>query len=243
MEDETYFFIRGRKGIKPSQIPSLMGFDEDATARAPPGRARTIPAARMAELTDMVENFQAQLNHIQKTSEEHPTPQAPPTKKHVASTSTATPQTHLHVPDERATTQVPPAPAQATVESDSAAEDEEIPDAPQPPAPAFDTSVSRRHLKRKANRNISMVDLATEDNVASDEEEDNGSSTTPEKNPMTSLLQASGLKTNTQGGEQVQGLRRKRCCNIPGRMVSNMSLQHWCTRGQDGTYPVIHVDS
>ncbi|KAK8619716.1 hypothetical protein V6N13_135997 [Hibiscus sabdariffa] len=27
-------------------------------------------------------------------------------------------------------------------------------------------------------------------------------------------------------------MRRKRCCSISGRMVSNMSLQHWCTRGQ-----------
>ncbi|KAK9006472.1 hypothetical protein V6N11_035509 [Hibiscus sabdariffa] len=32
-------------------------------------------------------------------------------------------------------------------------------------------------------------------------------------------------------GEQVQGLRRKRYCNIPGGMMSNMSLQHWCTSG------------
>ncbi|KAK8690603.1 hypothetical protein V6N13_074134 [Hibiscus sabdariffa] len=148
MEDETDFFIRGRQGIKPYQIPSLMGFNEDATARAPPGRACTIAAARMAKLTDMVENSQAQLNHMQdkltslfqymrerdeaiqsyflellpdevsffpifprdlfqharptrqKTSQEHPTPQAPPTKKHAASTSTATPQTHPRVPDE-----------------------------------------------------------------------------------------------------------------------------------------------
>ncbi|KAL4273433.1 hypothetical protein GQ457_13G016260 [Hibiscus cannabinus] len=37
MEDENDFYIRGRQGIKPSQIPSLMGYDEDATASAPPG--------------------------------------------------------------------------------------------------------------------------------------------------------------------------------------------------------------
>ncbi|KAK8619738.1 hypothetical protein V6N13_136018 [Hibiscus sabdariffa] len=28
------------------------------------------------------------------------------------------------------------------------------------------------------------------------------------------------------------GLRRKRCCSTSGRMASNMSSQHWCTRGQ-----------
>ncbi|KAK8635979.1 hypothetical protein V6N13_004690 [Hibiscus sabdariffa] len=33
-------------------------------------------------------------------------------------------------------------------------------------------------------------------------------------------------------GWQVRGRRRKKCCSISGRMVSNMSLQHWCTRGQ-----------
>ncbi|KAK8978812.1 hypothetical protein V6N11_048084 [Hibiscus sabdariffa] len=64
-EDETDFYIRGRQGIKPTQIPSLMGFDEDVTARAPPGGARTIVAARMAELMAMTEKSQEQLQDMQ----------------------------------------------------------------------------------------------------------------------------------------------------------------------------------
>ncbi|KAK8659607.1 hypothetical protein V6N13_029806 [Hibiscus sabdariffa] len=31
---------------------------------------------------------------------------------------------------------------------------------------------------------------------------------------------------------QLQGLRKKRCCSIPGRKMSNAMLQHWCTRRQ-----------
>ncbi|KAK8600941.1 hypothetical protein V6N12_050786 [Hibiscus sabdariffa] len=58
MEDENDFYIRGRQGIKPTQIPSLMGFDEDATASAPPGGARTIAAARLAELMALTERTQ-----------------------------------------------------------------------------------------------------------------------------------------------------------------------------------------
>ncbi|KAK8704999.1 hypothetical protein V6N13_048610 [Hibiscus sabdariffa] len=64
MEDETYFYIRARQGIKPTQIPSLMGFDEDATARAPPGGARTIAAARLAELMAITEKSKKQLQDI-----------------------------------------------------------------------------------------------------------------------------------------------------------------------------------
>ncbi|KAK8670861.1 hypothetical protein V6N13_037474 [Hibiscus sabdariffa] len=47
----------------------------------------------------------------------------------------------------------------------------------------METSIPRRQLKRKANRNISTADLAAEENVAS-EAEDDGSSTTPEETPM-----------------------------------------------------------
>ncbi|KAK8601094.1 hypothetical protein V6N12_050936 [Hibiscus sabdariffa] len=61
MEDESDFYIRGRQGIKPTQIPSLMGFDEDVTARAPPGGAHTIAAARLAELMVMTEKSQEQI--------------------------------------------------------------------------------------------------------------------------------------------------------------------------------------
>ncbi|KAK8578664.1 hypothetical protein V6N12_069010 [Hibiscus sabdariffa] len=59
----------------------------------------------------------------------------------------------------------------------------------------------------------------------------------------TTLAQASCV------GEGVQGLRRKRCCSISRRMVSNMSLQHWCTKGQMkekdkiALIPAVHVDS
>ncbi|KAK9028459.1 hypothetical protein V6N11_025619 [Hibiscus sabdariffa] len=108
MEDETDFFIRGRQGIKPSQIPSLMGFDEDATTRAPPGGAHEVPLFPIFPRN----LFQHARPTIQKNSQEHQTPHALQTKKHAASTSIATPQTHPPVPDERATAQVPPAPAQ-----------------------------------------------------------------------------------------------------------------------------------
>ncbi|KAK9006437.1 hypothetical protein V6N11_035475 [Hibiscus sabdariffa] len=253
MKDETDFFIRGRQGIKPSQIPSLMGFDEDATTRAPPGGARTIAAARMIELTDIVENSQEQLNHmhdkltslfqymcemdeaiqsyfLELLPEEVPLfPIFPRDLIQPARKASAKPN--------------PPTPApEATVELDSADDDdEEMSDAPQPPAPIFDTSIPRRRLKRKANRNISMADLAVEDGAALDEEEDNGSSTTLEETPMTSPPQSKArykgemfapCSSRVKDGERIQGLRRKRCCNISGMMVSVMSLQHWCTKGQ-----------
>ncbi|KAK8601341.1 hypothetical protein V6N12_051178 [Hibiscus sabdariffa] len=66
MEDENDFYIRGRQGIKPTQIPSLMGFDEDATASAPPGGARTIAAARLAELMALTERTQDQMRDMQE---------------------------------------------------------------------------------------------------------------------------------------------------------------------------------
>uniref|UniRef100_A0ABR2F8J6 Putative plant transposon protein domain-containing protein n=1 Tax=Hibiscus sabdariffa TaxID=183260 RepID=A0ABR2F8J6_9ROSI len=127
--DEAFadFFIRGRQGIKPSQIPSLMGFDDDSKVRAPPSGARTIAEARMAELIDMVENSQAQLNHmhdkltslfqymcerdeaIQSYFLEmlpNGVPLFPIFPRDLFQLA------HPHIPDERATTQVPPAPAQ-----------------------------------------------------------------------------------------------------------------------------------
>ncbi|KAK9018705.1 hypothetical protein V6N11_033752 [Hibiscus sabdariffa] len=66
VEDENDFYIRGRQGIKPTQIPSLMGFDEDATASAPPGGARTIAAARLAELMALTERTQDQMRDMQE---------------------------------------------------------------------------------------------------------------------------------------------------------------------------------
>ncbi|KAK8560113.1 hypothetical protein V6N12_012916 [Hibiscus sabdariffa] len=66
IEDENDFYIRGRQGIKPTQIPSLMGFDEDATASAPPGGARTIAAARLAELMALTKRTQDQMRDMQE---------------------------------------------------------------------------------------------------------------------------------------------------------------------------------
>ncbi|KAK8675526.1 hypothetical protein V6N13_033592 [Hibiscus sabdariffa] len=66
MEEKNDFYIRGRQGIKPTQIPSLMGFDEDATTSAPPGGARTIAAARLAELMALTERTQEQMRDIQE---------------------------------------------------------------------------------------------------------------------------------------------------------------------------------
>ncbi|KAK9029832.1 hypothetical protein V6N11_031277 [Hibiscus sabdariffa] len=269
MEDENDFYIRGRQGIKPSQIPSLMGFDEDATASVPPGGARTIAAARMAELMATTERTQEQLRDMQekmtslfhymrerdeaiqsyflellpdeaplfpifpnelfhsaqptkrRAPQEQAIPQPPLTKKKAPSTSTATPPMRPPAPEERvepatphadtaASTPKPPAktataskktltrkdkgkapvkttpraPApEATVELDSDDDnDEDMPDAPPPPAPPMEPTIPHPRLKRKANRNISTADLAAEENIAS-EAEDDGSSTTPEETP------------------------------------------------------------
>ncbi|KAK9033241.1 hypothetical protein V6N11_018276 [Hibiscus sabdariffa] len=271
MEDENEFYIRVRQGIKPTKIPSLMGFDEDATASAPPGGARTIALARLAELMVLTEKKQEQMRDMQekmtslfhymrerdeaiqsyflellpdevslfpifpnelfhsaqptkkKAPQEQATPQPPLTKKKAPSTSTATPPIRPPAPEERAkpatphvdtaaSTPKPPAktatatkrtlirkdkgkapvkptprtPApEATVELDSEDDnDEEMPNVPQPPAPTMETSIPCRHLKRKANRNISTADLAAEENDAS-EAGDDGSSTTPNDTPMT----------------------------------------------------------
>ncbi|KAL4296666.1 hypothetical protein GQ457_12G014900 [Hibiscus cannabinus] len=220
MEDENDFFIRGRQGIKPSQIPSLMGFDEHATASAPPSGARTIAAARMAELMALTERTQDQLRDMQEKmtslfhymrerdeaiqsyflelfrDEDQAAQQPPLKKKKVTSTSTATPPVRPPAPEERtrkdkgkdkgkapvrASPRVP-AP-EATVELDSDDDhDDDMPDAPPPPAPLIEPTLPRRRLKRKANRNISAADLATEENIIS-EAEDDGSSTTPEETP------------------------------------------------------------
>ncbi|KAK8491390.1 hypothetical protein V6N11_073716 [Hibiscus sabdariffa] len=113
MEDETDFYIKGRQGIKPTQIPNLMGFDEDATAKAPLGGARTIAAARLAELMALTEK-------MQEAPQEQATPQPPPAKKNVASTSTATPQTRPPALEEQAGPAIPPAHAPASTPRPSA---------------------------------------------------------------------------------------------------------------------------
>ncbi|KAK8510795.1 hypothetical protein V6N12_009637 [Hibiscus sabdariffa] len=245
MEVKSDFYIKGRQGIKPSQIPSLMGFDEDATARAPPRGARTIATVRMVEFMALTEKTQEQRQDMQEkmTSlfhymlerdeaihsyflellpdevslfslfpnelfhsartrppalEEHADPAIPhahtpaSTPKPSAKNTTATRCTRTRKDKGKAPAKPnPQTPApEATFELDSTDdEEEEMPDAPQPPAPAFDTSVPRCRFKRKANRNISTADLATKD-VASDAEEDNSSSTTPEETPMTSPPQS-----------------------------------------------------
>ncbi|KAK8697745.1 hypothetical protein V6N13_113883 [Hibiscus sabdariffa] len=207
-------------------------------------------------------------------------PQPAPAKKNVAPTSTATPQTRPPALEEHADPAIPHTHAPASTPRPSAKNttatrrtltkkdkgkahdddnDEDMPDVPQPPAPKMETSIPRRCLKRKANRNISTTDLAAEENVASDAEDD-GSSTTLEETPMTSPPQSKACykgvaskptpkqtrdgSTYQLGGEmfapcssrvydgmQVQGLRIKRCCSISGRMLSILLLQHWCTRG------------
>ncbi|KAK8523038.1 hypothetical protein V6N12_073749 [Hibiscus sabdariffa] len=109
------------------------------------------------------------------------------TPKPPAKTSTATKRTLTS--KDKGKAPVKPTPRtpvpEDTVELDSDDNnDEDMPDAPQPPAPTMETSIPRCHLKRKANRNISTADLAAEENVAS-EAEDDGSSTTPEETPLT----------------------------------------------------------
>ncbi|KAL4298301.1 hypothetical protein GQ457_12G014380 [Hibiscus cannabinus] len=64
-----------------------------------------------------------------------------------------------------------------------------MPDAPPPPAPPMEPTIPRRRIKRKAKTNISTADLAAEENVAS-EAEDDGSSTTPEETQIQTHHQA-----------------------------------------------------
>ncbi|KAK8663726.1 hypothetical protein V6N13_083533 [Hibiscus sabdariffa] len=298
MEDENYFYIRGKQGIKPSQIHSLMGFDEDATASVPPGGARIIAAARLAELMAMTERTHEQLRDMQekmtslfhymrerdeaiqsyflellpdevplflifpnelfhsaqptkrRAPQEQATQQPPLTKKKAPSTSTATPPIRPPAPEESAepttphadtaastpnqpaktaiaskrtltrkdkgkahvkTTPRAPAP-EATVELDSDDDnDEEMPNAPQPPAPTMETTIPHCRLKRKANRNISTADLAAEENVAS-EAEDDGSSTTPDEtlmpNPPSSKARYKCAITRIKKEEMPQHFRK-----------------------------------
>ncbi|KAK9034764.1 hypothetical protein V6N11_076821 [Hibiscus sabdariffa] len=156
MEDENDFYIRGRQGIKPTQIPSLMGFDEDATESAPPGGARTIAAVSIYTKTTCQIGYSNQTELTRKDKGKAP----------------IKPTSRIPAPE-------------ATVELDSDEDnDEEMPDTPQPPAPTMETSIPHRRLKRKANRNIITADLATEENVAS-EAEDDGSNTTPDETLIT----------------------------------------------------------
>ncbi|KAK8574821.1 hypothetical protein V6N12_062499 [Hibiscus sabdariffa] len=61
----TYTAIRKARH-QPTQIPSLMGFDEDATAKAPPRGARTIVAARLAKLMALTEKTHEQMQDMQE---------------------------------------------------------------------------------------------------------------------------------------------------------------------------------
>ncbi|KAL4303852.1 hypothetical protein GQ457_10G009980 [Hibiscus cannabinus] len=118
--------------------------------------------------------------------EEHAIPHADTAAsvpKPPAKTATASKRTLTRKDKGKAPVQASPrAPApEATVELDSDDDhDDDMPDAPPPPAPPMEPTIPRRRIKRKANRNISTADLAAEENVAS-EAEDDGSSTTPEE--------------------------------------------------------------
>ncbi|KAL4383440.1 hypothetical protein GQ457_15G015960 [Hibiscus cannabinus] len=86
---------------------------------------------------------------------------------------------------------------------------EEMPDAAEPLALAFDTSVPHRRLKRKANRNIIMADLAAKHDATSNNEEDNGPNTTPEETPMTSPPQSNApYKRADQEEKSIATLRQ-----------------------------------
>ncbi|KAK9006245.1 hypothetical protein V6N11_035290 [Hibiscus sabdariffa] len=161
MEDGTDFYIRGRQGIKPMQIPSLMGFDEDATAKSPSGGALTIAAARLIELMALTEQTQEQMQDMQekmislfhylrerdeaiqsyflellpdeRAPQEQATPQPLPAKKNVASTSTVTPKIRPPDPGEHADPAIPHAHASAST-----------------PKPSVkNTTATRRTLTRK----------------------------------------------------------------------------------------------
>ncbi|KAL4324197.1 hypothetical protein GQ457_11G029420 [Hibiscus cannabinus] len=58
------YYQKGRHGIMLVQILGLMGFNEDVATKASPGGSRTIVATRLAALTTMVGQTQAQLNEL-----------------------------------------------------------------------------------------------------------------------------------------------------------------------------------
>ncbi|KAK8708679.1 hypothetical protein V6N13_059717 [Hibiscus sabdariffa] len=55
---------KGRLGITPENLQSLMGYDEAATAKQPTSGPKTIVVARLAALTTMVETTRAQLEEL-----------------------------------------------------------------------------------------------------------------------------------------------------------------------------------
>ncbi|KAK9030086.1 hypothetical protein V6N11_031520 [Hibiscus sabdariffa] len=304
MEDENNFYIRGRQGIKPTQIPSLMGFDEDAIASAPPGGARTIAAARLAKLMALTERTQDQMRDMQekmtslfhymrerdeaiqsyflellpdevslfpifpnelfhyaqptkkKAPQEQATPHPPLTKKKDPSTSTTTPPTRPPAPEERAQPATPhvdtaastPKPpvktATATKRTLTRKDKGKAPVKPTPRTPAPEAT-------RKANRNISTADLAAEENVAS-EAEDDGSSTTPDETPMTNppLSKARYKRVATKQTPKcaITRTEKEEMLQYSRKDDEHAMLQHWCTRGQTEendkgcTCPSLHVD-
>ncbi|KAK8596893.1 hypothetical protein V6N12_065372 [Hibiscus sabdariffa] len=55
---------KGRLGITPENLPSLIGYDEAATTKQPTGGPKTIAATRLAALTTMAETTRAQLEEL-----------------------------------------------------------------------------------------------------------------------------------------------------------------------------------
>ncbi|KAK8632200.1 hypothetical protein V6N13_028977 [Hibiscus sabdariffa] len=55
---------KGRLGITPENLSSLMGYDEAATAKQPTGGPKTIVATRLAALATMAETTRAQLEEL-----------------------------------------------------------------------------------------------------------------------------------------------------------------------------------
>ncbi|KAK8600706.1 hypothetical protein V6N12_050557 [Hibiscus sabdariffa] len=93
-----------------------------------------------------------------------------------------------------------------------------------------------------------MTDLAIEAEAGSEDTEDNGSSTTLEATPMVSPPQSKAcykrVATKTtpkiEKEEMLQYLRKD------GEQHATAALVHWMTtegKGQDCTYPSLHVDS
>ncbi|KAL4295473.1 hypothetical protein GQ457_12G015320 [Hibiscus cannabinus] len=116
-----------------------------------------------------------------------------------------------------------------------------------PAAPPFNTSVPRPCFKRKANRNFSTADLASEDDVASDVEEDNGSNTTPKETPMTSPPQNKARykrvasKQTPNDTEVAKGATYEQCKAIAGRsgkVLEPINKQRGITAAQTKTSAV-----
>ncbi|KAL4283662.1 hypothetical protein GQ457_16G016940 [Hibiscus cannabinus] len=198
-------------GLLPDEVPLFPIFPSElfhaaqpAKRKAPQDQAAPQPPLKKKKVTSTSTATPPVRPPAPEEREEPATPHAdtaasvpkPPAKTATASKKTLTRKDKGKAPVRAS----PRAPApEATVELDSDDEhDDDMLDVPPPPAPPMEPNLPRRRLKRKANRNASTADLAAEENILS-EAEDDGSSTTPEEtlnpNPPSSKARYKRMAT------------------------------------------------